>query len=325
MDQKKIVKIEQLDRGFLTVTPEGSDQVVKAFDRFSDVLVDVQTYFGMPEEGAAATLRLVKAPEEGAEEVPPEVPNNTSVNGFTTTVIAGSTVAAPVAQPVWGPGGPIDTQDARDAALAWLEREGVEIAPRTRNTTLERMVADVLTRLAEKEAEFEPVAAVAAAAAAPVEEPVAAAAAAAAAPVKEPVAVAVAAVAAAAPVEEPVADNTCPFCHDKKTLFGKVPCLFCGKDKVDSRDIITYANAAMNSLPEQRRTDNNAIIEKKELIQQCRASIVRALNSFGASKVGEVPVAKLGELAAKMVPVLEEIVNGPKLPGNTVGDDEWVM
>lgn len=295
MDQKKIVKIEQLDRGFLTVTPEGSDQVVKAFDRFSDVLVDVQAYFGMPEEGVAATLRLVKAPEEGAEEVPPEAPNNTSDSGFTATVITGSTVAAPVALPVWGPGGPIDTQDARDAALAWLEREGVEIAPRTRNTTLERMVADVLTRLAEKEAEFEPVAAAATAAT------------------------------AAAPVEEPVADNTCPFCHDKKTLFGKVPCLFCGKDKVDSRDIITYANAAMNSLPEQRRTDNNAIIEKKELIQQCRASIVRALNSFGASKVGEVPVAKLGELAAKMVPVLEEIVNGPKLPGNTVGDDEWVM
>lgn len=294
MDQKKIVKIEQLDRGFLTVTPEGSDQVVKAFDRFSDVLVDVQAYFGMPEEGVAATLRLVKAPEEGAEEVPPEAPNNTSDSGFTATVITGSTVAAPVALPVWGPGGPIDTQDARDAALAWLEREGVEIAPRTRNTTLERMVADVLTRLAEKEAEFEPVAAAAAAA-------------------------------AAAPVEEPVADNTCTFCHDEKMLFGKVPCLFCGKDKVDSRDIITYANAAMNSLPEQRRTDNNAIIEKKELVQQCRASIVRALNSFGASKVGEVPVAKLGELAAKMVPVLEEIVNGPKLPGNTVGDDEWVM
>lgn len=323
MDQKKIVKIEQLDRGFLTVTPEGSDQVVKAFDRFSDVLVDVQAYFGMPEEGVAATLRLVKAPEEGAGEVPPEVPNNTSDSGFTTTVITGSAVAAPVAQPVWGPGGPIDTQAARDAALAWLEREGVEIAPRTRNTTLERMVADVLTLLAEKEAEFEPVAA--AVAAAPVEEHVATAV----APVEEPVA----AVAAAAPVEEPAVAAapveepafSCPFCHGKKTLFGKVPCSFCGKDKVESSDIIAYANAAMNSLPEQRRTDNNAIIEKKELVQQCRASIVRALNSFGASKVGEVPVAKLGELAAKMVPVLEEIVNGPKLPGNTTGDDEWVM
>ena len=225
MDKEiKAISIQILDKGFLVV---GSVS--------PHTLGPMNVYSAACQTTEEVHEEVGKLLDNTIDEAPAEVPVAGEQKSATQTFSPAESV----------------TSANRELAIQWLTDRGVEVPKGTRNPTIEKMIAESLGKVANKE---EP-----AADQPPVVEPAA----------EEPQ--------LAAPAESPTASpSECPMCSGTGKLLGTdVQCPHCGKDApLDQNSILMAGSALLNAFSDKRN--------------DIRAALAAGLAKVGVKSMREV-------------------------------------